>query len=128
MPALGAPKMAKPDNSATRLFVYGTLAPGEENHHIMDGMRGEWKPAHVNGRRMDSGWGVQNRHPGFIPDAKAEPVRGLVFISDDLPQNWARLDRFEGADYHREPVVATLEDGNTVNAQIYRVFVSKRKH
>ena len=40
-----------------RLAVYGTLAPGEPNHHQMDGMTGEWIPGVVRGRLFMVGWG-----------------------------------------------------------------------
>ena len=106
---------------STALFVYGTLAPGEENAHIMDGMVGEWRKASVRGKRHKQGWGVHKGHPGFIPGENGDIVNGLVFTSSDLPANWSRLDKFEGADYKRIPIKATLEDGGIVLAQIYSV-------
>lgn len=109
------------DNASTVLFVYGTLAPGEENAHIMDGMIGTWCKASVRGARSDQGWGVNNRHPGLIPDESGGIVDGLIFTSNDLPAHWERLDKFEGADYHRIPIKATLENGDNVVAQIYSV-------
>ncbi len=104
----------------TVLFVYGTLAPGEENAHIMDGMVGEWHKASVRGKRHNKGWGTHKGHPGFIPDANGDIVNGLVFISNDLPKHWARLDKFEGKDYRRVPIRAKLENGEIIEAQIYR--------
>jgi len=101
------------------LFVYGTLAPGEENAHIMTGMDGEWCRASVHGKRNDKGWGVNKGHPGFTPDENGDVVNGLIFISNDLPANWARLDEFEGADYKRISIKATLENGDVIEAQIY---------
>ncbi len=106
------------------LFVYGTLAPGEENAHIMDGMVGEWRKAYVRGTRHATGWGTHKRHPGFIPDENAPPVKGLLFISNDLPAHWARLDKFEGADYKRISIKAKLESGNIIDAQIYRAVTA----
>jgi len=107
------------DKVSTVLFVYGTLAPGEENAHIMDGMVGEWHKASVRGTRHNRGWGVHNGHPGFIPDKDGELVNGLIFVSDDLPAHWPRLDKFEGADYSRIAIQVTLEDGESICAQIY---------
>jgi len=101
------------------LFVYGTLAPGEENAHIMDGMDGDWCKASVRGTRNDKGWGVNKVHPGFIPDENGDVVNGLIFTSNDLPANWARLDEFEGADYKRVAIIATLENGDIIKTQIY---------
>lgn len=104
------------------LFVYGTLAPGEENAHIMDGMVGTWQKASVKGKRFAIGWGVHSGHPGLVPDESGEPVNGLIFTSDDLPAHWDRLDKFEGVDYRRVPIMATLESGNKVKTQIYSVL------
>jgi len=103
------------------LFVYGTLAPGEENAHIMDGMEGEWRKASVRGTKHNIGWGIHKGHPGFIPDQDGDIVNGLIFTSNDLPANWVRLDKFEGADYQRISINATLENGNIIQAQIYSV-------
>jgi len=107
---------------STVLFVYGTLAPGEENAHIMNGMDGKWHKANVRGIRYATGWGTHKKHPGFIPDANGEIINGLVFISDDLPAHWVRLDKFEGKDYQRVPIQATLENGKVIDAQIYRAI------
>ncbi|MCF6221426.1 MAG: gamma-glutamylcyclotransferase [Robiginitomaculum sp.] len=108
------------DNRSTVLFVYGTLAPGEENAHIMDGMEGTWRKASVRGTRYDTGWGTAKKHPGFIPDENGDTINGQIFTSKDLPNHWARLDKFEGKDYKRIPIKATLQNGETIEAQIYR--------
>ena len=109
-------------NTSTVLFVYGTLAPGEENAHIMDGMVGEWRKASVCGKLHNVGWGAHKGHPGFKPDEEGDIVNGLLFTSDDLPTHWARLDKFEGADYKRISIKATLENGDIITAQIYSVL------
>lgn len=107
------------DNNSIVLFVYGTLAPGEENAHIMDGMVGEWRKASVRGMRHNKGWGVDKGHPGFIPDENGDIINGLVFVSDELPAHWERLDKFEGKDYLRVSIRARLENGEIIKAQIY---------
>ena len=109
-------------NSMTRLFVYGTLAPGEENHHIMDGMIGTWTKATVRGHLVQSGWGVHAGHPGLTPDKNGPLASGQIFESKDLPQHWDRLDKFEGKDYRRVAITATLENGERVEAHIYSVL------
>lgn len=101
------------------LFVYGTLAPNEENAHIMDGMVGVWEKASVRGHRFQTGWGVHRNHPGLHLDPTGPEVHGLIFISNDLPAHWNRLDIFEGADYQRIEVEATLETGDKITAQVY---------
>ena len=109
------------DKASTALFVYGTLAPGEANAHIMEGMSGTWQKASVRGKRRNTGWGVNKEHPGLVPNENGEIINGLLFTSKDLPTHWKRLDKFEGADYHRMPIIATLPDGETVTAQVYSV-------
>lgn len=52
-----------------RLFVYGTLAPGRPNEHVLANLPGEWEPATVNGRLLQAGWGAPSqetacRHSG----------------------------------------------------------------
>lgn len=32
-----------------RLFVYGTLAPGKPNEHVLAGLTGDWVAASVKG-------------------------------------------------------------------------------
>jgi len=105
----------------TRLFVYGTLAPGKENAHIMDGMSGTWTQACVRGHLVQTGWGVHSGHPGLTPDKTGPLVLGLVFDSPDLPAHWDRLDKFEGADYKRVPIMARLEAGKKIKVHIYSV-------
>lgn len=102
------------------LFVYGTLAPGERNAHIMDGMKGEWQKASVRGKRFDDGWGRGNLAPGFFPDPHGQEVTGLLFSSPDLRAHWIRLDEFEGSDYERVSIVATLESGEKVKTFVYK--------
>ncbi len=104
------------------LFIYGTLAPGQENAHIMDGMNGIWRIASVHGRKVQSGWGADKGHPGLIPDPSGPTVQGLIFVSDDLAAHWPKLDAFEGSDYKRVEILATLTSGEKIKAQIYSVL------
>lgn len=39
-----------------RLFVYGSLAPGRPNEHILAAIPGTWEPASVSGRLREEGW------------------------------------------------------------------------
>ena len=41
-----------------RLFVYGSLAPGESNAHVLAGIDGTWEPATVTGTLHPEGWGA----------------------------------------------------------------------
>ncbi|NNC38515.1 MAG: gamma-glutamylcyclotransferase [Hyphomonadaceae bacterium] len=102
------------------LFVYGTLAPGERNAHIMDGMTGTWQKASVRGKKFIKGWGRSKLAPGFFPDPNGDLVKGLIFRSNDLPAHWQRLDDFEGADYQRVEIEAILDTGELITTFIYR--------
>ncbi len=103
-----------------RLAVYGSLAPGESNHGQLAGLSGDWRAGVVRGHRRAEGWGTAGGFPGFQPDPDGPEVAVQVFTSPDLPGHWARLDRFEGADYRRVAIdVATAE--GVLTAQIYAV-------
>jgi gamma-glutamylcyclotransferase (GGCT)/AIG2-like uncharacterized protein YtfP len=102
-----------------RLFVYGTLAPGRPNEHVLANVAGEWQPATVTGRLIKQGWGAALGYPGLVLDEHGEQVAGFVFTSDKLPEYWTRLDEFEGAAYDRVLTNARLTDGRTVEAFVY---------
>ncbi|WP_354622734.1 gamma-glutamylcyclotransferase family protein [Psychromonas sp. MME2] len=101
-----------------RLFVYGTLAPGRENEHLLASVSGEWQVATVRGKVLD-GWGACEGYPVIILDDKQSLVHGLLFTSCDLSMHWQRLDEFEGEGYERVSVCAELADGSRVEAYIY---------
>lgn len=102
-----------------RLFVYGTLAPGRPNAHVLADVPGTWEPASVTGTLLAQGWGAAVGYPGIVLDEHGETVQGLVFTSTALPQHWARLDEFEGDGYRRVLTTARLVDGTLVQAFIY---------
>ncbi|QJF51345.1 gamma-glutamylcyclotransferase family protein [Roseobacter ponti] len=97
--------------SHRRLLVYGTLAPGEINHHLVQALAGTWSRATIRGHLDITGWGASHGCPGFIPDPGGLEVKVHLFTSDDLPAHWQRLDAFEGADYCRSVIVAETESG-----------------
>ena len=102
-----------------RLFVYGTLAPGEENAHVLAHCRGDWKRASVTGRLVNTGWGAALGFPALQIDPEGERVAGWLLQSDDLPKSWSALDEFEGEAYRRSLVMVELESGETVAASAY---------
>ena len=104
--------------SERRLAVYGTLAPGQPNHHQLSGLQGTWSVGKVRGRLFAEGWGAAMGYPGLILDAEGDEVNVQVFESDDLPQHWARLDDFEGEGYRREIVRVSTTQGE-IDACIY---------
>lgn len=102
-----------------RLFVYGSLAPGRPNAHVLDQVPGTWEPATIRGELRPEGWGAAIGYPGIVLDERGEEIAGLVFSSEALDAHWARLDLFEGEGYRRVPASVTLEDGSVVQAQVY---------
>ena len=102
-----------------RLFVYGTLAPGRPNEHVLAKVRGRWEPATVRGTLYPEGWGAAAGYPGIVLDEVGGEVHGFVFTSDELAADWARLDEFEGEGYDRVLTTATLVDGTVVQAYVY---------
>ena len=100
------------------LFVYGTLAPGCENEHLLASISGQWQAATVRGKVVD-GWGACEGYPVIILDDKQSLVHGLLFTSRDLSMHWQRLDEFEGEGYDRVSVSVALADGSLVEAQTY---------
>jgi len=101
-----------------RLATYGSLAPGRPNHHQLDGLQGRWFEGHVYGELVDAGWGAGLGYPALILDPHGLAIPVLVFESTDLPENWSRLDDFEGPGYQR--VVTTVHtSAGDVDASIY---------
>lgn len=94
----------------TRLAVYGTLAPGGPNEHVLADIPGTWTPGVVRGTRFGSGWGAALGYPGIVLDDGGD-VACQLFESDELPQHWAELDEFEGPGYLRLPVAVRTADG-----------------
>ncbi|UHQ22849.1 gamma-glutamylcyclotransferase [Lysobacter sp. 5GHs7-4] len=102
-----------------RLFVYGTLAPGRINAHVMADIPGRWQPASVTGTLLQEGWGAAVGFPGIVLDEHGAQVAGLVFSSERMDEHWPRLDEFEGDGYRRVLTTATLDDGTRVQAYVY---------
>jgi gamma-glutamylcyclotransferase (GGCT)/AIG2-like uncharacterized protein YtfP len=104
---------------ALALFVYGTLAPGRPNAHVMDGMVGTWEPATATGTLLPDGWGAAIGYPAIVLDITGPEVPGLLFRSDDLEAHWDRLDEFEGEGYDRVLTTVRLHSGQDVRAYVY---------
>ncbi len=102
-----------------RLFVYGSLAPGQPNGHVLANVPGRWEPATVTGSLRQEGWGAAMGYPGIVLDPAGAAVEGFVFSSGHLPAHWARLDAFEGEGYDRVLAPVQLGNGTTVDACIY---------
>lgn len=102
-----------------RLFVYGTLAPGRVNAHVLDGIDGRWERAMVRGMLYPEGWGAAAGFPALVLDATGQEVSGFLFTSTQLADHWPRIDEFEGEGYERVVATVTREDGLQVDAFLY---------
>ena len=102
-----------------RLFVYGTLAPGRPNAHVLAEVPGTWEPATVRGTLLQKGWGAGLGYPGIVLDANGDKVHGFILSSEELSAHWVRLDEFEGDGYERVVTSAELENGTVVEVYIY---------
>ena len=101
------------------LFVYGTLAPGRPNHHVLADIPGDWQPATLRGELREEGWGAAMGCPGLVPGDHGGEVDGHLLSSLELEQHWTRLDAFEGDGYRRIEVEVRLESGVSVSASVY---------
>jgi gamma-glutamylcyclotransferase (GGCT)/AIG2-like uncharacterized protein YtfP len=102
-----------------RLFVYGTLGPGQPNAHVLSAIGGSWEPASVTGMLRWEGWGAAMGFPGINLNDQGEEVEGFLFSSENLTGHWALLDEFEGEEYERALVKVKCKDTGTVDAFIY---------
>ena len=109
------------DFPSHRLAVYGSLAPGKKNHHMMAGMEGTWRKAVLRGSLLDRGWGAGQGFPGFVWDGTDSAVAAQVFTSNDLSQQWQRLDQFEGQEYRRVLVPVEVEEDGIEVCNVYQL-------
>ena len=107
-------------NHNHRLAIYGTLAPGEVNHHQVSMMQGKWIEGTVRGWLSEDGWGATLGFPGLRLNSEGDKIKVQVLESPDLPDHWERLDEFEGEEYAR--VTTEVYTGDKwIKAQIYVV-------
>jgi gamma-glutamylcyclotransferase (GGCT)/AIG2-like uncharacterized protein YtfP len=101
-----------------RLFVYGSLRPGQSNEHVLKAIGGTWQEASVRGhlKQVVEASGV---YPAIVLDATADVVTGYIFHCDTLDQHWKNLDEFEGEAYKRILVTVQTKDHIAIEAYIY---------
>lgn len=97
-----------------RLAAYGTLRPGESNHHLLADVAGTWLDGTVEGVRF-----IVNGYPAFKSQVGVGEVPVSVLTSTALPEHWPRLDDFEGPDYRRILIPVRLSNGTTLIANLY---------
>ena len=105
-----------------RLAVYGSLAPGKSNQHVLARYTGTWTPGRVRGDLVNAGWGAAGGFPGLIPREDGPWVAVQVFESPALRDAWPELDDFEGDQYRRTivPVYSAEHDTRVMfEANIY---------
>ena len=66
------------------LAVYGTLAPGQPNHHILAPLGGEWTDGLIEGDLLPVGWGADLGYPGFRSRVGGEAVAVRVLTAPSL--------------------------------------------
>lgn len=96
-----------------RLFVYGTL----RHPPLIEGLVGAPVPARdaiLAGHRAAPMRG--RAYPGLVVDVASDAVGALVEVDD---AGLSVLDRFEGPEYTRTPVVVRVVDGADVDAETY---------
>ena len=100
-----------------RLFVYGTLMPGESNYGLIERHVRSARPGSIEGVLVDLG-----AFPALI--AGDGIVRGVVLELDT--EAMAITDRLEGFHlgddhslYVRKEIMAQLDDGKQITAWIY---------
>lgn len=105
------------------LAVYGTLAPGRENYHIVEPLGGEWTDGLIEGDLQETGWGATLGYPAFRPRTGGTILKIKVLRSDALPQGWKDVDDFEGPEYQRilVPVYERADEGSALERRIYTV-------
>ena len=54
-------------STSQRLAVYGSLAPGRSNHHVVAPLGGEWTDGCIEGDLLPVGWGAALGFNAFRP-------------------------------------------------------------
>ncbi|MEM8924839.1 MAG: gamma-glutamylcyclotransferase [Actinomycetota bacterium] len=103
-----------------RLAVYGTLAPGRPNHHVLADLGGRWIEGTVRGALREEGWGAALGYPGIVLDPDGLEVTVHMLDAVGLTSRWADLDAFEGPGYRRSTTIVRTATGDVV-ASIYEL-------
>jgi gamma-glutamylcyclotransferase (GGCT)/AIG2-like uncharacterized protein YtfP len=102
------------------LAVYGTLAPGRPNHHVVAPLGGEWTDGSIHGDLLPLGWGATLGYPAFRPRMGGPAVSVQLLASPGLAAAWSMLDDFEGAEYRRV-LVPVFRAGPGEEPRLYTV-------
>ena len=90
-------------DAETKLFSYGSLQPGAQNAHMLEGIAGQWMAGFVYGELSIQQTGPAKGFYTLKPDYTKlkEKVYGKMFVAPGLSEHWKTLDDFEGRDYKR---------------------------
>ena len=102
------------------LAVYGTLAPGQPNHHVVAPLGGEWTDGLIEGDLFPTGWGAALGYPAFRPRVGGAAVAVQLLTAPLLATAWPALDRFEGPEYRRI-LVPVFRPGLADERRLYTV-------
>lgn len=100
-----------------KLFVYGTLMRGYDNHHVLQ--------PHTKFSECVSlkGFILLNigKYPAILPSDEDATVQGELYWLEDVKQGLQQTDRLEGHPfpYHRQTVTVTTANGDWVEAWAY---------
>ena len=108
-----------------RLAIYGSLAPGESNHSVIEDIRGTWSDGFVRGHLHEAGWGATTGYPAMTWDPEGGKIAVALLVSPQLPAYWKRLDEFEGDAYIRLLVPVENDNGVLAVANIYALCRGK---
>jgi gamma-glutamylcyclotransferase (GGCT)/AIG2-like uncharacterized protein YtfP len=105
------------------LIIYGSLAPNASNYSVVEHIKGDWQQGIVRGRLFKEGWGSESGYWGFKHCGSEEQAEIPVFVlfSDELVDNWAYLDDFEGDEYKRILAKYKLNNGQIGVGFIYAI-------
>jgi len=101
------------------IAFYGTLRPGQVNHHEVSNIHGSWSHGTIMGELLPQGWGHALGHPGLVLNGSG-PIAVELLESGELAEHLDRLDEFEGPDYERVIAQVNTEAG-AVPAWMYVV-------
>ena len=102
------------------LAVYGTLAPGQPNHHVVAPLGGTWTDGVIEGDLFPVGWGATLGYPAFLPRVGGPAVAVKVLTAPLFVRAWPTLDRFEGPEYRRI-LVPVFSPGLADERRLYTV-------
>ena len=106
-----ASELEKRFSTSETLAVYGSLAPGRSNYHIVEPLGGEWSDGLVEGDLFQTGWGAALGYWAMRPRAQGNRIEVKVLKSSRLSDAWQMLDDFEGKAYRRI-LVAVMNENN----------------